>query len=55
MTDLVKGEFHERSREANRTRSSVPVSELESKQAESPGELKWNKNETVKPEQKPKP
>jgi hypothetical protein len=30
MTDLAKGEFHERSKEANQSRSSVPVSELES-------------------------
>jgi hypothetical protein len=55
MTDLAKGEFHERSKEANQSRSSVPVSELESKEAESPDELKWNTNETVKPEQQPKP
>lgn len=55
MTDLAKGEFHERSREANRSHSSVPVSELESKQAESPDELKWDTNKTVKPEQQPKP
>jgi hypothetical protein len=49
MTDLAKGEFHERSREASRARFLVPVSELEGKQGESPDGRKWETNELVKP------